>query len=97
MPTTDVPTPEEMARRRAKYLTGLMWHVGTFIIINAFFWVLDLTTGQEGLNWAHWITLLWGFALAFHALAYLVDGRQVERYKAAQYLAEDRSREASSH
>ena len=96
MTSKDTPTPEMLAQRRAKYLTGLLWHVGVFVIINAFFWVLDLTVGQEGLNWAFWITLFWGLALAFHALAYYVDGRQVETRKAAEYLAEDRRREASS-
>jgi hypothetical protein len=68
-------TPEETARR-ARYLTGVMWHVGAFLIINVFFWVLDLITGQEGVQWAYWITLFWGFALAFHVLAYLVVGRR---------------------
>ena len=96
MAKTDTPTAEEMARRRAKYLTGLLWHAGVFVIINAFFWILDLAAGAEGLNWAFWITLFWGFALAFHALAYFVDGRQIEARKAAEYLAEDRSRESAS-
>jgi apolipoprotein N-acyltransferase len=68
-------TPEEQARR-AKYLTGLMWHIGAFLIINAFFWILDAMTGQAGIPWAYWITLFWGFALAFHALAYIVVGRR---------------------
>ncbi len=68
-------TPQEQARR-AKYLTGVMWHVGAFLIINVFFWVLDLVTGESGIQWAFWITLFWGFALAFHVLAYLVVGRR---------------------
>jgi len=68
-------THEEQARR-ARYLTGLMWHVGAFLIINTFFWVLDLIIGQSGIQWAFWITLFWGVALAFHVLAYLVVGRR---------------------
>ncbi len=68
-------TPEEQARR-ATYATGLMWHIGAFIILNAFFWVLDLLIGQSGIQWAFWITLFWGVALAFHVLAYLVVGRR---------------------
>jgi len=70
-------THEEQARR-ARYLTGLMWHVGAFLIINTFFWVLDLIIGQSGIQWAFWITLFWGVALAFHVLAYLVVGRRSE-------------------
>ncbi len=32
--------------------------------------------GVAGVQWAYWITLFWGFALAFHVLAYLVVGRR---------------------
>ena len=85
-------TPEERARDRAEYLAGLIWHAGTFVIINAFFWFLDLWGGQ-GINWSIWITAAWGLAVAFHALAYLVDGRQLEDRKTEQYLAEMRGRD----
>lgn len=87
---TETATPEVRAQQRAKYLTGLLWHIGTFIIINGFFWILDLTVGAEGLQWSFWITLLWGFALAFHALAYFIQGRNLEARKARQYLEEER-------
>lgn len=90
MARTDTSTPEACARQRAKYLTGLVWHAGAFAIINAFFWVLDAVTGASGIQWAWWITLLWGFALAFHALAWYVDGRQLEERKAGEYLATGR-------
>ena len=79
----------ERARKRAKYLTGLFWHTGTFVIINVFFWVMD-AAGAGGINWAFWITAFWGLALAFHALAYLIDGRQVEDRRTAKYLANSR-------
>ncbi len=70
MTTKTPPTAEEQARKRAKYLSGLLWHVGTFVIINVFFWLLDLVTGVAGVQWAFWVTLVWGLALAFHARAY---------------------------
>lgn len=89
-------TPQERAARRAKYLTGLLWHVGAFVIINAFFWLLD-AMGAGGINWAFWITGAWALGLAFHALAYFIDGRDLEGRKAAQFEAEERSRTASSH
>jgi uncharacterized membrane protein YhaH (DUF805 family) len=79
-------SPEEQARR-AKYLTGLMWHIGAFIIINAFFWILDAMTGQAGIQWAFWITLFWGFALAFHVLAYLVVGRRSAGFSDTHHVA----------
>ena len=84
-------SPEQRARRRAKYLSGLLWHAGVFLIVNGFFWVLDLGVGEGGFNWALWITGFWGLALAFHVLAYFVDGRQIEERKARQYLAEEQN------
>ena len=83
-------TPADRAQQRAKYLSGLLWHVGAFVILNAFFWVLDLSLGQDGAQWAYWITGFWALALAFHALGYFIDGRQLEDRKAKQYLEEDR-------
>ncbi len=77
---------EALARRRAHYLSGLLWHLGTFAIINVFFWLLDATTGAPGIQWAFWITLFWGFALAFHTVAWFIDGRDLERRKTRQYL-----------
>jgi hypothetical protein len=89
MHATETRTPEELSRYRAKYLSGLIWHVGAFVIINVFFWTLDLALGQGGLQWAYWITGFWGLALAFHTLAYFVAGRQLEERKARQYLEEE--------
>jgi hypothetical protein len=97
MPTvgahTRTRTPEEQARRRAKYLSGLIWHAGAFVIVNAFLWTLDLGLARGGPHWAFWITGVWMFGLAFHALAYYVDGRGIEERKIAQYLSESRRRE----
>lgn len=80
---------ERLARKRAKYLTGLLWHINTFAIINAFFWVLDAVTGEGGVQWAHWIALFWGVALLFHVSAWAIEGRQVERRRAEQSLSDD--------
>jgi hypothetical protein len=82
-------TPVERARHRARYLSALLWHAGAFVVLNAFFWILDLLLGASGIQWAHWITLFWGLALAFHGLAYLIDGRHLEERKTRQYLAEE--------
>lgn len=82
-------TAEELARERARPRAGLLWHAGTFVVINAFFWGMDLAVGQSGLQWAYLITAVWAFALAFHALAYLIDGRQVEEHGTEEYLERD--------
>lgn len=80
----DATDIDEAARKKARYYTGLLWHAGSFIIINAFLWLLD-SLGPGGINWAYWITGVWGFGLAFHLLAWLIDGRQVEERKIEQY------------
>jgi hypothetical protein len=67
-------TPEGLTSQRAKRNTDLMWHVAVFVIINGFFWTLDILTGG-GVTWAFWITLMWGLALAFHVAATLIGSR----------------------
>lgn len=83
--TEEMSTQESSARQRAKAYADLLWHIGAFVIINAFFWILDAVTGG-GITWAFWITFFWGFALAFHALAWMIQGRQLEQRRAAAYL-----------
>ncbi|MGI9610720.1 MAG: 2TM domain-containing protein [Acidimicrobiia bacterium] len=93
MADTATRTPEARAQRRAEYLSGLLWHAGTYVIVNAFLWALDLM-GGSGVQWSLWVTLGWGLALAFHALAYFVDGRGLEERKAQEYLADEHERTA---
>ena len=88
--TSTTKTPEATAHARARYLTGLLWHVGAFVIINGFFWLLDLTVGADGAQWAYWITGVWGLGLAFHVLAWSINGRDVEGRKTRQYLDDQR-------
>ena len=88
---TKTESPEASARRRAEYLSGLIWHAGTYVLINGFFWILDWI-GGGGVTWSLWVTLVWGLALGFHALAYYVDGRNLEARKTQEYLEEERTR-----
>lgn len=69
---------ENRAARRSGALTGVLWHVVTFLIMNAFFWFIDLRQG--GVDWAYWISLFWGIALAFHAAWYLITERGIRKY-----------------
>lgn len=79
-------TPEERAAERAKNWTDLMWHVATFVIVNAFLWVIVPAA-------AVWVTLGWGIGLAFHVAAYFIgdDGPGNRRYR--KYLEEERRRD----
>ncbi len=71
-------TIEERAAHRAGALTGVLWHLATFLIINAFLWFIDFQQG--GLEWAYWVTVTWGIALAFHVAWYLISERGVDKY-----------------
>lgn len=85
------PDQVASARARAKSLVDLLWHIGAFVIVNGFLWLIDLTLGDPGADWAFWITALWGLGLAFHVLAYLIAGRQLVDRKTRQYLDQDTS------
>ena len=89
MTTND--TIERRSERRAHFLVGLEWHIGAFVIINVFFWLMDVGLGQEGVQWAHWIAVPWALALAFHALAYSIDGRQTKARKTQEFLRKEQN------
>jgi len=93
MAQTSESTPETRALKRAKSYTGLMWHIGTFLVINAFFWLLDIATGADGVQWAYWITIFWGLALAFHVVAYVVGGSGLEERKYRKSLADEQQQQ----
>ena len=92
MARKEAKTPEERARRRAKEYSDMMWHVATFVIINAFLWFLDLRVG--GADWAFWVTVGWGLGVAFHVASYVIDtsGREGRKYE--QFLAQERAKDS---
>jgi len=87
MSLTDRPDALESAERRARSLADLLWHAGTFVIITAFFWLVDVWP-DGNISWAIFITVAWGLALAFHALAYWVAGRGLEDRTARRFVDE---------
>jgi hypothetical protein len=85
-------TPEARARKRAKEYTGLMWHIGTYVIVNAFLWFIDIA-GGGGVQWAYWVSIAWGIGLAFHVLAYFLDDTGIEQRKYKKFLAEEQNKQ----
>ena len=85
-------TPEERARKRAEDLVGLLWHIAVYVIVNAFLWGIDLVT-DGGVDWAYWITILWGIGLLFHIAAYLIDDSRFEDRAYERFLAEEQRRD----
>ncbi len=53
-----------LAQKRASF----KGHLASYIIVNAFFWVLWCFTGQHGSDfpWPVWPMFGWGIGLAFH-------------------------------
>ena len=92
MARKEAATPEQRARRRAKEYSDMIWHVATFVIINAFLWFLDLRSG--GADWAYWVTMGWGLGVAFHVASYYIDTSGKEGRKYQQFLAEERAKES---
>jgi hypothetical protein len=89
MAKADTNTPEERARKRVDNFTGLMWHIASFVIVNAFLWVIVPEA-------AFWVTIPWGVGLAFHIAAYLLDERGGQDRRYQRYLAEEQERETRS-
>jgi len=86
MATDTDSTPEERAAKRVKDYTDVMWHAATYVIINAFLWLIVPHA-------AFWVTVGWGIGLAFHIAYYFIgdDGPKNRRYQA--FLAQERARE----
>ena len=93
MPEEDNGTPEERARKRVKEYTDVMWHLATYIIVNAFLWGIDII-GGDGVNWAYWVTITWGIGLAFHIASYMLEENGLQNRRYQRFLAEERERES---
>lgn len=76
---------EEQARARAKSLVDFLWHLGVFVIVNAFIWWQDYYY-TDGIGWAFWVTIPWGVGLAIHGLAYLLEASRFEDRKTKEYM-----------
>jgi uncharacterized membrane protein len=79
-------TPEERAERRVKDFTDVAWHAATFVIINAFLWIIVPEA-------ALWVTIGWGIGLAFHVAYYFIGDGDSDNRRYQKYLAEERARD----
>jgi hypothetical protein len=66
--------------------TDAMWHVATYVLVNAFLWSIVPRA-------AFWVTIGWGIGLVFHVAYDFMgdDGPENPRYQ--KYLARERARE----
>ena len=71
----DVRNPR--IRQAQSEFAGLMWHIGIFVVVNAFLWVQDIVAGG-GLEYAYWATIPWGIGILIHVLTYMFGARRGE-------------------
>lgn len=80
----------EIAQRRVSF----KYHLVTYIIINAFLWIVWAMSGSKndhnGLPWAIWPTLGWGLGLFFHFLGAYVFPKQNAVEKEYEKLMRDK-------
>lgn len=89
MARPDLSTPEGRARRRAREITAFFWHLGVYIVMTGFLW---LVIGSE--RAIFWVAVSWGLAVAFHGLATLLSPRGLEERIYNDKLATERRHEA---
>lgn len=66
-------TAEAWARKQAKEQREFYGHLGSYVAIITFLFVLDLITGGDW--WFYWPMLGWGVAIAIHAASVFGGGR----------------------
>jgi hypothetical protein len=56
----------QRAQKRVEALKGFYIHLGVYLIVNVFLFLLNIITAPEEL-WFYWVLLGWGIGLAAHA------------------------------
>ncbi len=59
------------AKERVEAKIGFYYHLGTYIIVNGFFIIINLTTAHWD-YWFKWPLIGWGIGLLFHAISVFV-------------------------
>lgn len=81
------------AKQRVEELKGFYSHLGIFVLINGFLFIVNLVT-SPGNWWFYWVTLFWGIALVYHgariASSRKVFSREWEERKVRQYMEEEK-------
>ena len=86
MDTQPFGSPEERAAKRVEEYNALLWHAATYVIVNAFLWIV--VPGG-----AFWVTIGWGIGMAFHLAAYFIGEPGPDSARYQRYLDEERAKE----
>jgi hypothetical protein len=55
------------AKRRVEEMRGFYAHLGAYVLVNSFLFLLNITTSPDIL-WFYWPLLGWGIGLVVHAV-----------------------------
>ena len=96
MTVSDQPIAPASVERRDRNRSDLIWHAGMFVTIGACLWLFDVWH-DGSISWARWITVVWGFGLALHALVYWIGGRGLqERPTSVDHVVDDEAAAAAA-
>jgi hypothetical protein len=56
----------QRAQKRVEAIRGFYIHLGVYVIVNVFLFLINIITSPEGL-WFYWVLLGWGIGVAAHA------------------------------
>ena len=84
------PVLWDIAKRRASF----KYHLGAYIIMNCFFWVMWSLTGRNnsdfGFPWPLWPLFGWGIGLLFHFMGAYVFPKNISAEKEYEKLTKNK-------
>jgi len=69
----DDQTGRERAKKRVEEIRGFYQHLLTYVLVNAFLFILNLLT-SPGAWWFYWPLLGWGIGIGAHAASVFAIG-----------------------
>ena len=82
----------QRAKKRVKALKGFYVHLGVYVTVNLFLFLLNIIASPDSL-WFHWPLLGWGIAIVLHAFSVFGSGRPLgaewEEKKIAEIMEQE--------
>ena len=66
----------QRAKKRVEELRGFYVHLGVYVLVNLFLFLLNIITTPDNL-WFYWVLVPWGIAIVGHALSVFGFGRKL--------------------
>lgn len=82
----------QRAKKRVKALKGFYVHLGVYVTVNLFLFLLNIVGSPDSL-WFHWPLLGWSVAIVLHAFSVFGSGRPLgaewEEKKIAEIMEQE--------